>query len=222
MVDSLSDNSKRLTKEVSVSIRMYGHDAETIDSVADRVKINRSELIRRAASNFIKLNAVDNPEFPNPKLILSHNLLKILCDAVDENTIKKLAKLSFENGKHDYDYIKKITQKQSPEEIRAMFPEDPIKSVIRDVFSPDGLNWFEKIQYTHRGNRIIISGSHDMGKNFSIFIKYLLDFQLAEIDYHLIKSDMGETELMENRNNKIVSYLRFEYGLKEKINNRHQ
>ncbi len=202
-----SDNNKK--KEITISIRIEGQAAETIDAIAEHINVSRSELIRQAASNFISL-ALNNPEFPNPKLLLSHNELKILLDAATEETIFKIAYQSFINGKRDYAYIKKITQHLKAEEILKIDPEDEIKSVITNVLSEEGSHWFEKVQYIHKANKIIISGRHDLGKNFSLFIKHLLQYYMNDIHHKLIKTEFGEIE-MTSRPEYKSSYLHLEF-----------
>ena len=189
---------RRNTKGVSISIRMMGQDADTLDEVCERTNLNRSELIRKAASNFIKLHAIDNPVYPNPKLFLSHNLLRILMDEADKPTLKKMAAQSFENGKHDYTYIKRLTNNTANIKNGAPLPEDAVRSLIYNVFSEDGQNWFKKVHYEYKDSKIIVTGRHDMGKNFSAFVKYLLAHYMNEIDYKEVKSEMGDMEITEN------------------------
>ena len=51
---------------------------------------------------------------------------------------------------------------------------------------------------------ITITGSYDLGKNFSWFTKYLLQFYMDKIDYKLPKSEMDMNEINENGNTQEV------------------
>lgn len=189
------------TKETMISVRIAQDKMDVIEKSAERLDINKSELMRRAASSYVAL-WVDNDEHPNPKLFFSHNLMKILFDNATDETIKAIARQSYLNGRFDYQFFKDLTgQKPLPHE-KEISELDPVKSLVDNVFSIDGQKWFEKVRYTEKKNRIQIDGRHDLGPKFSLFIKFLLTEYLTPLDYALIHENMTSTELIESLNQK--------------------
>lgn len=178
----MGENSDK--KGTMISVRINGQNAHIINNSADHYGMSRSELIRQAVSSYVNLT-IENPEFPNPKLFFSHNMLKILFDAVDEQTIKKIAAQSFLNGKRDYHFFKMLTIGEDPTERPGFSKEDYTTSMIENVFSKNGQNWFEKVKYFHKGDKIVFSGMHDIGENFSNFIRELMSLYMDEIDFEI-------------------------------------
>ena len=196
-----------------ISVRIDGQNAEVINASAEHYGLSRSELIRQAAAAYVSLT-IDNPDHPNPKLFFSHNMLKILFDAVDEPTIKKVAEQSFLNGKRDYHFFKKLTTGKDPRESDDFSKEDYTTSMIENVFSKNGQNWFEKTKYTHKGNTISFSGKHDMGPNFTIFIRELLSYYMNEINF-VLKNSQQRKILPKNKIEQDFNYIRFDFAEKQ-------
>ena len=204
----MSNNS--IKKEIMISVRIDGQTAEVINASAEHYDLSRSELLRKAASAYVSLT-VENPEFPNPKLFFSHNMLKILFTAVDEKTIKEIAKQSFLNGTRDYKFFKKLTTGLDPTESPDFPKEEYTTSMIENVFSKNGQNWFEKVNYSHNGSRISFSGKHDMGENFSLFIKELLSLYMEEINFEIKKAQTRKIKNPEDPDRNFC-YIRYDFA----------
>ena len=112
-------------------------------------------------------------------------MLKILFKSANNETIIEVAKQSFLNGKRDYRFFKELTTGKDPTLSPNFSKEEYTTSMIENVFSKNGQNWFEKIKYSHINNHITFSGKHDMGENFSLFIKELLSLYMGETNYEI-------------------------------------
>ena len=67
-----------------------------------------SKVIKQALNQYINMTPI-NPIRPNPKLILSHNILSRLLEAADDNTLEEMAEISFQNGKSDEEQLRYAT-----------------------------------------------------------------------------------------------------------------
>ena len=133
----MGENSSK--KEIIISVRIDGQKTEVINASVNHYDLSRSELNRNASSEYVSL-PVENPQFPNPKLLFSHIMLKILLKAVNTETIKELADPSFLNGKRDYCFFKELTTGQDPTLSPDFSKEDYLTLMIENVFSKIGQN----------------------------------------------------------------------------------
>jgi hypothetical protein len=129
---------------------------------------------------------------------------------VDEKTIKEVAKQSYLNGTRDYRFFKKLTTEVDPTLSPDFNREEYTTSMIENVLTKNGQNWFEKTKYSHDDNRISFSGMHDMGENFSIFIKELLILYMNEINFEIHNT---QTRKIKNREypERPFSYIRYDF-----------
>ncbi|WP_371802283.1 hypothetical protein [Candidatus Lokiarchaeum ossiferum] len=211
MADSRIENNKKdyARKEITISVRFEGQDADVINECTELFGISRSELIRKAASSYIDLR-VSNPKYPNPKLFFSHNMMLILMETAPDETLKKLAKQSYENGIRDYEFFQLLGRNHSLEVLPEPDPEDEVRSLVQNVFSERGQNWFQKVHFSQKKDTIIIAGRHIMGERFSVFIRFLLEYYMEDINYHY------ESGMIRNsKSNRKTSTLRFIYKRNE-------
>ena len=140
---------------------------------------------------------------PNKKLTFSQNMLKPLLDNADEALIEKIAEISFQNGVSDRKYIENLLdsfRKGSSTPEHTLDLEGRVKSLIEDVFNPNAQNWFESVRYGWNKKTLIIGGKHNLGRNFSLFIKYLMKKYMRIYDYELISEEFRENKSEHNNN----------------------
>lgn len=104
-------------------------------------------------------------------------MFKPLLDNADDALIQKIAEISFQNGVSDHRYLDNLLNSLKKGSIIPDYTLDlqgRIKSLIENVFSPDAQNWFDHISYGWNKKTVIIGGKHNLGRNFSLFIKNLM------------------------------------------------
>ena len=158
--------------------------------------------MKTALKSYLYRN-IDNKKRPNKNVIFSQNMLKPLLDNADEALIEKVAEISFQNGVSDHRYLDNlvdslIKSNSTPEYTLDL--EGRIKSLIENVFSPDAQNWFDSVRYGWNKNTMIIGGKHNLGGNFSLFIKYLMIKYMRIYNYKLITEDFRECKSEDNNN----------------------
>jgi len=176
------------------TIRLEPFMISEIEIIKDTYRIkSTSKIIKQALNQYITMTPI-NTERPNPKLILSHNILSRLLEAADEKTLEEMAEISFQNGKSDREQWEIRAQTKNnklPHKFITSNVEHVIE-IIKSVFTVDGQNWFENTSYSKKGNEFIFEGEHDMEHKFSIFIKHLITKYLAGDGYKLVQEDYSQ------------------------------
>ena len=199
-------------KEKTFTIRIDQETIEQMNIFSSIFKISKSELARKSIKNFIVLN-LENKDSPNPKLLFSKNMLKPLLNFADESEIEKIAEISFQNGIADAKFFSQyISEDEIPEgldveawtydtdldltkfdlEKRKKLAESQLNSLISVVLAPHGQNWLDSIEYFKKGQNFVVQGKHQLGTNFSLFIKFLLQKYLMRFGYEVIREDFAE------------------------------
>ncbi len=197
-------NKSAPDKELRVRVSKF--DLDLIDAFCKTQNRSRTKTIKNAIKSYIYLN-VENKERPNQKVLFSQNMLKPLLDNADEDLIEKVAQISYDNGMADSELLKKTlntvgNEEKSPDIRYPLIKslsfddlEDRVQMLIQGVFSPDAQNWFESIKYGWNDKILIVGGRHNMGKNFSVFFKFLMIKYMDFHDYKLKKDDYRETKV---------------------------
>ena len=124
-------------------------------------------------------------------------MLKPLLDNADESLIEEVAEISFQNGMSDYSLYREVVNalRNTSEELNV---ERQVEGLVNGVFSPDAQNWFEDIKYGWNGKILILGGKHNLGPNFSLFIKHLMIKYMAVYNYKLQKQEFREPQLKDD------------------------
>ncbi|MFX1573181.1 MAG: hypothetical protein ACFFB0_10565 [Promethearchaeota archaeon] len=190
--------NKKLTSNI-ITLRLDKFIIDEIELIKDTYGIkSTSKIIKQALNQYLTMNPI-NPERPNPKVILSHNILSRLLEAADDKTLEEMAEISFQNGKSDQEQWE-IRAQTNNCKLPCKYISSNLEHVIeltKSVFTVDGQNWLESVSYSQKGNEFIFEGEHDMVHNFSIFIKYLLSKYLAGDGYELIQEDYSQIRRIE-------------------------
>ena len=184
---------KKLSSNV-ITLRLDAFIISEIELIKDTYGIkSTSKIIKQALNQYITMTPI-NIERPNPKLILSHNILSRLLEAADVKTLEDMAEISFQNGKSDQEQWE-IRAQMNNCKLPCKYISSNLEHVIeltKSVFTVDGQNWLENASYSQKGNEFIFEGEHDMVHNFSIFIKHLLSKYLAGDGYELVQEDYSQ------------------------------
>lgn len=187
---------KKKDKYNALRVRMTPLELKFLDAFCEMNRQSRSKIVKSALKSFLYRN-IDNKERPNKKLIFSQNMLKLLLDNADKALIEQIAEISFQNGVSDHRYIDNFIdflQKVNTTPEHTLDLESRIKSLIENVFSPDAQNWFDSIRYGWNKKTMIIGGKHNLGRNFSRFIKYLLKKYMKVYNYELVSKEYRENK----------------------------
>lgn len=185
-----------MTKEKynALRVRMDPLELEFLDAFCEISKQSRSKIARSALKSYLYRN-IDNKKRPNKKVIFSQNMLKPLLDNANEELIKKIAEISFQNGISDHRYLDNILDSLKEGSIPTEYTldlEGRIKSLIENVFNPDAQNWFDSIRYGWNKRILVIGGKHNLGRNFSLFIKFLMIKYMKIYNYKLKSEEFRE------------------------------
>lgn len=187
---------KKKDKYNALRVRMTPLELKFIDAFCEMNRQSRSKIVKSALKSFLYRN-IANKERPNKKLIFSQNMLKPLLDNADKALIEQIAEISFQNGVSDHRYIDNFIdslQKVNTTPEHTLDLESRIKSLIENVFSPDAQNWFDSIRYGWNKKTLVIGGKHNLGRNFSHFIKYLLKKYMKVYNYELVSKEFRENK----------------------------
>ena len=214
-------NNARKTKEKTFTIRIDQETIEQMNIFTKIFKISKSELARKSIKTYMLLN-FENRESPNPKLFFSKNMLKPLLDFASESEIEEVAEISFQNGIADAKYFSKFFSKDEiPENLdveawvinpdadlsaleiekRIELADSQLNSLISVVLAPGGQNWLDSIEFFRRGKNFVIQGKHQLGNNFSLFLRYLLQKYLIRFGYEITTEDFMEIKTHSRKKN---------------------
>jgi hypothetical protein len=172
-------------------------ELEFLDTFCEIYKQSRSKIVRLALKSYLYRH-IDNKKRPNKKIIISQNEIKPLLDNADDSIIRQIAEISFQNGVSDHRYLDNILDSIKKDEIPTDYNldlEGRVKSLIENVFNPDAQNWFDSVRFGWNKKIMVIGGKHNLGTNFSLFIKYLLEKYMNIYNYKLVAEELRESKL---------------------------
>jgi len=169
-------------------------------------------LALKIVLNFYIYRSIDNKKRPNKKVIFSQNMLKPLLDNADDAIIEEIAEISFQNGVSDHrclDNLLDSLKRSSTVPEYTLDLEGRVKSLIENVFSPDAQNWLNNVRYGWDKKIMIIGGKHNLGDNFSLFIKCLMIKYMKIYNYKLISEEFRESKSEDNNRLEYIIILHF-------------
>ncbi len=135
-----------------------------------------------------------NSSYAPPSLIISKEYFKYTMDNMNENNMKDLANITYNNVHFS---IKKYFTEVNKEVV------DPFDINMRlymgivntNLFQIEGNNWFNNFRYVFNRNELSLGGDHSINVNFSKFIKYLLIKVLERHLYELAEEKIEEKKI---------------------------
>ncbi len=186
----LSGGNKISKKNNFITIRVSDENQKVLDSLCKRLELNRSDLIRAAVTQYFFIN-MNDPQKKNPKFILSQKIGRYVFEKLDESEIKEIANLSFQIGIEDDFVDKRLNPNFTKEDDQSNFVYQ-INMLVENIFPQNGQNWFKKVHAEFKKNKIIFTGSHSLGKNFSLFIYHLLKNYANYYQFKVFSKKMTE------------------------------
>ena len=157
-----------------------------------------TDFTRTAIHNYLSLFE-EQDSVRNPKMILSQNLFKFALENMEESELEGLAEQSYRNGLIFGNFWKQKLKFNQTTENHEQFKRDWLTFLLthlnKQVFSNEGMNWFESTKLTRSKTTVNFSGSHNLGKNFSIFITYLLKKYIASRNYKMKSIELTNNDV---------------------------
>lgn len=188
------EEEKKGTKTISTRINERLHTDVKIFCKEHNIKT--SDFLRKSLLYYIKFKEF-HERANNPIMIYSKVEIKFLLSKLYKKDLEDLAEICFQNGKLTMQHYTQKYIEQGLEELE-INPRTLIKSLNVFVFSKDGQNWFNNVDYFFPKKKFIFKGIHNLTLNFSIFIKHFLIKYMREFNYELVKEKLQESELVLN------------------------
>ncbi|MCF2138738.1 MAG: hypothetical protein K9W44_01620 [Candidatus Lokiarchaeota archaeon] len=172
----MNDIEKK-NKERIIGVRFDSETINQIEEFSQKYNISKSQLTRNAIHNYLNLFE-EQSSVRNPKMIISQNIFKLAIENLNETELDELAELSYRNALIFGEFWKDKFKLDPEQENQINFKKDWLSFLLNhlssQVFSAHGMNWFTEIHFEWKELTCYFSGTHNLGRNFSIFIKFLL------------------------------------------------
>ncbi len=182
--------------EIFLATRVNEKLMEQIDSYCIDYKITKSELLRNAVLYFLKFSQQDDKTY-HPMMILSKQELAYMFVHLNEEELKEYATLSFDMGQKTIEHYGEIFADGLGLEFEIK-PRLIMRAMKNEVFSHYGQNWFQKLEYSFKSNKLLIAGEHNLNVQFSRFFKYLMLKYLSPHNYKIQSENLGEKKVVLN------------------------
>lgn len=192
------NDSEKKNKEKIIGVRFDSETINHIEEFSEKYNISKSQLTRNAIHNYLNLFE-EVSSLKNPKMIISQNIFKLALENLSEQQLDELAELSYRNALIFGEFWKDKFTFDPEQEQQLDFKKDwlsfLLKHLITQVFSAHGMNWFTDITYEWKDQTCFVSGTHNLGKNFSVFIKCLIKKYIKPGGYKLKRVEMTNSSI---------------------------
>ena len=192
-------------KENLIAVRVDDKLLTRIDHYCTKNRMSKSLLIRFAIEIYLSLFEREEDD-PEHLMIWGKKEMVELLKHLDEESIAKIAELSFNTSKEKYKEMlqsSKYREKQKKDKKPTSKEEKTLQckkmwGFLKNLVLSNrgGFNWFNKIHESWNGPNLKIAGTHDLGLNFSLYIKYRTIFHMKPYDYVLINENLQENKLI--------------------------
>ncbi|UYP47633.1 hypothetical protein NEF87_003918 [Candidatus Lokiarchaeum ossiferum] len=183
-------------KERVLGIRLEEQDYQRFSDFCDQHNMKMSQVARKALLTYAYI--IYNPQV-NPKLIFAKNQFKYIIQCLTEEEIRTLVDISIGNGTTDMKKLENYHPKVIYETEEKTEVNYQIETLVTYVFSEDGENWFNTIDYQFNENVLIVSGVHELGNNFSLYVRDLLCAYTKMHNYVLVEEVFTSKKVQEIR-----------------------
>jgi hypothetical protein len=197
-VNSNLNSLDKKNKERILGVRFDAETRKQIEEFSEKYQVSKSDFTRTAIHNYLSLFE-EQDSVKNPKMILSQNLFKFALENMEESELEGLAEQSYRNGLIFGNFWKQKLKFNQTTENHEHFKRDWLTFLLthlnKQVFSNEGMNWFESTKLTRSKTTVNFSGSHNLGKNFSIFITFLLKKYIASRNYKMKSIELTNNDV---------------------------
>ncbi len=180
--------SKKQRKDITISIRVTAEEDKILSLLSEQLDMNKSEIIRRGIGNFVLFT------HSFKKVIIANDYLKVLFEHASREALEEMAKTAFEYSIGDSEIDKHFINPDKDSRTTQFIYH--LKSLSTRVYSPEGQNWFDEVDYKVQQEGVIFYGSHQLGKNFSIFIRNVLIRYANHFGFQIHKEILQKESLM--------------------------
>lgn len=177
-------------KTKSVTFRVTEEEYRILNLLTEKSKASVSDLIRNAVTQYYNLY-LDIPGKPGGQVIFHSDMLRHIISCCKDDEIKQLAQISFNTGMQE-DLVDREIKKDFRDPNNPDNFEHQLHMLTQYVFSPTGQRWMIKAEYLRNQNQFTFGGRHVLGKNFSLFIRYLLELFA---NYYHFEVQKAETDI---------------------------
>lgn len=181
-------------KTKSVTFRVTEEEYQILNFLTEKSKDSVSNLIRNAVTQYYNL-FLDIPGKPCGQVVFHSDMLRHIIACCNDEEIKELALISFNTGmKED------IVDRELKQDYRD--PNNPenfghqLHMLTQYVFSSTGQRWMTKAEYLQNQNQFTFGGRHVLGKNFSLFIRYLLENYATYYHFQIQKAELDSDRIV--------------------------
>jgi hypothetical protein len=174
-------------RDHSITLRITDEENTILSTLSEKTKTSKSDLIRDSVYIYFNL-FLDVQEKPAEHLVFHEKMLSYLLSIANEDQIKHLADLSFDIGMKE-DVIDKTLKADYNDPLKPENFEFQLKMLTTHVFSSKAQRWMTKAEFSQNKDKMIFGGRHKLGKNFSIFIQYLLENYARYFHWQIEKAE---------------------------------
>ncbi len=192
-------------KENLIAVRVDNNLLTRIDHFSKKNKLSKSLLVRLALEKYLSLFDREEDD-PEPLLLWGKKEMVELLKYLDEESIAKVAEIAFKTSKEKYKEMLQSSiykEKRKKENIPPSKEEKVLQCKIMwgilknlTLSEKGGFNWFNNIHESWNGPNLKIAGTHDLGLNFSLYIKYRTINHMKPYDYVLISEKLQENKII--------------------------
>lgn len=184
-------SSKKAFKSKAITIRITEEEDVILNGICEQLKVAKSDLIRNSINRYI----TTRPGDPIRKMIFEKEIMRKLMELATPEMIKQYAETEFKYGMAD-DIVDRIVNPELSSKSKSEQFIYHVNMNVEYVLSGRGQNWFEKVDFTQSNDRVKIMGTHGLGKNFSLFVKYLFDAYANHFGCSLIDETLWEDTVL--------------------------
>ena len=197
-----------------ISFRLSEGLSKMLDDIKQHSKQSLSDFMRKAIYNYIIMFYL-NPQFGNPQMIFSKNLIFKMFNFLNERQVEEIADLAFQNSLKSIEKYKTLLKKDkfANEKPSSNFMHQIyyfLNTFKETVFSHHAQNWMSYFDFKIQKDTIVILGNHDLGINFSNFLASLLEKHLERYSF-ILENKKFLSKDTEGKNYNIV--LKFKINL---------
>jgi hypothetical protein len=178
-------------KDFVLSLRIPMDLLKEIDECADKEHLGRSDYIRKAISDAISVSEVLRQA---QTFLISPEMIQIALEHMDEFDIENFAILSLKSGRNflklylQHSLHSTVIKKYLPNKQTIL--SGIMEYLSQSILGPTGQHWVDRIHFSWEGNKVILTGIHSLGLNFSKFLYYYF-FHLFEIfNYTCVQTEI--------------------------------
>ena len=175
----------KVKKEKTIGFRVNEFENNRINVLSDLTGEKKSKIIRQAINDYYIRKIA-----PYPVSILGTNEFNFCLSCMNNDQIKKFARINFDNGLQSIETLARLYLEVDPATLRVglqYFLTIYFKNTLIDQSKTiDSVEW----EWLEGRKKVRIIGKHRMNENLSLFIKYVTKYWLESQKFMKYKYSM--------------------------------